>query len=58
MTPGTITAIAYLLTEALLAGVEMTAVISEIKATGKLSDQQWQKIIDDLGAAKAAWDDA
>ncbi len=50
--------IAYLISELVLAGVEMSALLAEIKATGKLSDAQWQKILDDLAAAKAAWDSA
>lgn len=58
MTPSMITAIAFLLTEALLAGVEMSALISGIKATGRISDDQWAKILNDLDAAKADWDDA
>ncbi len=58
MPPGTITAVAYLISELVLAGVEMSALLAEIKATGKLSDAQWQKILDDLAAAKAAWDSA
>jgi len=58
MKPSMVTAIIYLITEALLAGVEMSALINGIKATGKISDDQWRKIIGALDAAKADWDRA
>lgn len=55
MTPGTVTAIAYLLTEAVSAGVSISAIISEAKATGKVPPERWDAILADLDANVAAW---
>lgn len=55
MSPGTVTAIAYLITEALLAGVEMSQLIAEIRSTGKVSAIQWDDIMEDLESALEDW---
>lgn len=55
MTPGTVTAIAYLITEAVSAGVSISAIISEAKATGKVPPERWDSILADLDANVAAW---
>lgn len=55
MTPGTITAITYLLAELVAAGLSISQILADVKATGKVSDERWAEIIAEMDAAEAPW---
>ena len=55
MTPGTITAIIYLIAELLAAGLSIADILADVKATGKVSEERWAEIIAEIDAAEAAW---
>jgi hypothetical protein len=58
MTPETITAIAYLLVSAANAGVRISSILAEVKASGKVSDETWLSIIDQIEQAEEDWHNA
>lgn len=58
MSPQMVSAIAILLSEAASAGVSIAAVLEEARATGKVSDEQWDEIIDRVQRANEAWEQA
>lgn len=58
MTPETITAIAYLLVSAANAGVRISSILAEVKATGKVSDETWLSVIAQIEAAEEEWNNA
>lgn len=58
MPPGMITAIAYLITEALIQGVKMAELLKELRDTPGVTPDMWQEIINDMDSAKQAWDEA
>lgn len=58
MTPGTINAIALLLTEAIIAGNSIATILAEAKATGKVPPEQWAAIMAEIRGAEALWEAA
>ena len=58
MNAQTVTAIAYLLSEALAAGVSIVGILEEAKATGRVPPERWDTIMKDLFGGVAAWDAA
>lgn len=55
MTPTMITAIAYLISEAAVAGVSIAAIIEEARATGSVPPERWDEILAELDAEVAKW---
>lgn len=55
MSPAAITALATLLGEAASAGVSIAAILREARATGKVTDEQWAAISDEVKQAEAGW---
>ena len=55
MSPELVTAIAYLLAEALAAGVQINDIIQKSKDTGIVPDDVWDAIIADMDSAVADW---
>lgn len=55
MNPGTVTAIAYLISEAVAAGVSVAAIVREARAQGKVPDARWDQILEELDREVAAW---
>ena len=55
MTPGTVVAITYLLAELIAAGLSMSQILADVKATGRVSDERWAEIISEMDKAEAAW---
>ncbi len=53
MTPGTVTAIAMLLAEALSASVSFAEIMRDVK--GQVSPEVWTQIVDDMDASEAYW---
>lgn len=56
MTPAMVTAIAYLIAEAAATGVSLTAMMREVEATGRVSQEQWDAMKADLASAIAEWE--
>lgn len=55
MTPQLILAIASLLAEALAAGVSINDILAKSKATGRVPEDVWAKIIAEIIDAEAGW---
>ena len=53
--PGTITAIAYLLTELLSAGISISKVLEKVQATGIVPQEAWNVLGKELKDAEAFW---
>lgn len=56
MNPATIKGIAYLLASAVEAGVKISAILKEAKATGVVSDETWDGILQDIARAEQEWE--
>ncbi len=48
----TVTAIAFLLAEALAAGISIAEIMAETKKTGLVSDETWANIMADMESAR------
>ena len=57
MTPSMVTAIAYLLSEVLLAGVSMKEILSGVDDTGRIDDELRARIRADQVSWEAAWEE-
>ncbi len=55
MTPGTITAVTLLLAELVSAGLSISQILVDIKATGKVSPERWADVIAELDSAEDVW---
>ncbi len=53
MAINTVTAIAYLLSEALAAGASMKAIMEATQATGKVPTEMWEQIMTEMDEARA-----
>ena len=52
---GSITAVAYLLSELLGAGISINRILSEAKGTGVVSPERWAEIVKEMDNAEANW---
>ncbi len=55
MTPGTITAVAYLVAEMAAAGVSISQILGEARGTGKVSPERWGEIMSEIQDAEDLW---
>lgn len=55
MTAGTITAITYLLAELLGAGLSISQIMGDVKATGVVTPERWDEIVKEMDDAEANW---
>jgi hypothetical protein len=55
MTPGMITAIAYLIAELAATGVSIASLLEEVKKTGKVPPERWDELIAELDSEVAKW---
>ncbi len=55
MIPGVVTAVTLLLVEVLNAGVSMSQIMADVKATGKVSDETWATIMAEIEASEDLW---
>ncbi len=55
VTPGTITAVAYLLAELAAAGVSIKQILSEAQGSGKVSPERWDQIMSEINNAEDLW---
>ncbi len=53
--PGTITAIAFLLTELLGAGISISQVLEKVQATGVVPQEAWNELGKEIKDAEAFW---
>lgn len=56
MSPAMVTAIAYLLSEALVSGIKLRELLTAAKENPDLTDEQWASIRAEVKAAEALWD--
>lgn len=56
MTPGTVTAVAFLISELAVQGMSIAAMLKEAKGTGKIPPEQWAAIMDEVKAANELWE--
>ncbi len=58
MTPQLVTAIAYLIAETAATGVSLASLFEQVRATGRVSDEQWAVMKTELTDAMDAWEAA
>ena len=56
ITPGTATAVAYLIAELAAAGVSIDSIMAEARATGKVPPEKWAEIMAEIEAAEELWE--
>ena len=56
MSPAMVTAIAYLLSEALVSGIKLSELLAKAKENPDMTDEQWASIQSEVKAAEALWD--
>ena len=56
VTPGTITAVAYLIAELAATGVSIKQILGEARGTGKVSPERWDEIMSEISYAEDLWD--